>query len=97
MLTPVLAALHRDYPGAQVDAIVSGQGSAAVFADFPNFNSAFELPRSAWLHPWSWFRVVRSIRRQRYDLAIDSVPDCAGRRPILLRCSSSRRVCIGGH
>jgi hypothetical protein len=96
MLAPLLAALHRDFPGAQVDAVVSGQGSGAMFADFPNFGRAFELPRSAWRHPLTWLKVMREVRQERYDLVLDhSLDEDAGKRAPI-RCTTTRRVDIKG-
>ncbi|MGB0132585.1 glycosyltransferase family 9 protein [Dokdonella sp.] len=96
MMTPLVAALHRDYPGAQVDAVVSGEGSGALLADFPNFGRAFELPRYGWRHPWSWLRLTREIRRERYDLTLDpAVEKGAGRSP-LMHCTTKQRVRVEG-
>jgi ADP-heptose:LPS heptosyltransferase len=97
MLSPLLAALHRDYPGAQVDALVTGEGAATIFAQFPNFGTAFVLPRSCWLRPWSWIRVMRAFRRERYDLAIDQALDDRVDKRGLPACRTSRRVSIGDH
>src|SRR5690348_346481 len=71
MLTPLLAELASVYPGAEMD-IASGYASApALYASHPNVRSVFCLPAHVPGHPLDTLRVLRSMRRKHYDLAID--------------------------
>ena len=96
LLTPLLAELQHSYPGAQVDLVVGGQRSNALFQSFPNVGSVFRLPRHAFRQPLKFLRVLLAVRRERYDLAID--PDVRSRssRLLLGRCRTTYRIGFSG-
>jgi heptosyltransferase III len=92
LLTPLIAELQARYPGAQVDLVVGGDQGAALFSRFPNVGRVFSLPRHAFRHPFRTFSVLRSIRHERYDLAIDPDLSSQSGRYLLHRCRSTWRV-----
>jgi len=68
MTTPVLEALHREYPQARID-IVSDRRSAALFTHCPYLGETF-LRHKREGRPGLW-RLIRRLRQQRYDLIVD--------------------------
>ncbi|MEP7287104.1 MAG: glycosyltransferase family 9 protein [Chloroflexota bacterium] len=74
LATALLSALRRGYPDAAIDWI-AGSSAAAALRDHPDLNRVIDSgphanPAS---QPVSLFRLVRSLRAGRYDLAV--VPD----------------------
>ncbi|MFZ2236232.1 MAG: glycosyltransferase family 9 protein [Dokdonella sp.] len=96
MLTPLLAELARDYPGAQVDLVVGGEQATKLFRGFPNVGTVHALPRHALRQPWKLLRVLHRLRLQHYDLAID--PDVGSRSSRLLvdHCRATHRIGFAG-
>ncbi|MEM0913694.1 MAG: glycosyltransferase family 9 protein [Planctomycetota bacterium] len=75
---PVLASLRRAYPAAQIDWLVQ-DGFVDAVAHHPALSSAVPFPRDglrfAGVRPRataSLARLRRTLRRQRYDLALDA-------------------------
>jgi heptosyltransferase III len=92
LLTPLIAELQARYPGAQVDLVVGGEQGRSLFNRFPNVGTVFNLPRHAFRHPFRTLSVLRKIRRERYDLAIDPDLSSQSGRYLLGRCRSTWRL-----
>ncbi len=92
LLTPLIAELQVRFPGAQVDLIVGGEQGEPLFARFPNVGMVYSLPRHAFRHPFRTLGVLRRIRRERYDLAIDPDLSSQSSRYLLGRCRSTWRL-----
>ena len=89
LLTPLVAELQTRHPGAQVDLVVGGDQGKALFSAFPNVGTVYALPRHAFRHPLHVIGILRTLRRERYDLAID--PDALSQSSrLLVRCCKSR-------
>jgi ADP-heptose:LPS heptosyltransferase len=73
LFTPVLEALHREYPQAQMDIITGSDFGTAFWGAYPyidriwNENDLFQ--RTSYRYK---FRFIRGIRRQGYDLILVS-------------------------
>lgn len=96
LLTPLLAELQRSFPGTQVDLVVGGDHAASLFHAFPNVGRVFRLPRHALREPLRFFRVMRALRKERYDLAIDPDVQSLSSRLIVNRSWSSYRIGFAG-
>lgn len=95
-LTPLLLELAREYAGAQVDLVVTGEHDKKLFSDFPNVGTVYVLPRHALRQPWKFLRAVHRLRQQHYDLAID--PDVSSRcsRMLVNHCWTTYRIGFSG-
>ncbi len=68
MTTPVLEALHRRYPQAMID-LVTDRRSSEVFTHCPyRGRIVFKEKRAGWR---GTLKLVRELRRMRYDLIVD--------------------------
>ncbi|HET9032908.1 MAG TPA: glycosyltransferase family 9 protein [Dokdonella sp.] len=92
MLTPLVAELQTQFPGAQVDLLVGGDQSRYLFEHFPNVGTVYSLPRHAFRHPWRTIKILSSVRRQRYDLAIDPDISSHSSRLLVNRFRSTYRI-----
>ncbi|MGH8113674.1 MAG: glycosyltransferase family 9 protein [Rhodanobacteraceae bacterium] len=86
-LTPLLEELAADFPRAEVDIISGYPAARALYGSHANVRSIVLLPAHVASHPLQTLRVLHSLRRRRYDLAID--PD--------LRSQSSRLLTLYAH
>ncbi len=96
LLTPLLAELQRSFPGTQVDLLVGGEQASSLFKAFPNVGNVFRLPRHALREPLRFIRVMRALRRERYDLAIDPDVQSLSSRLVVNRCRASYRIGFTG-
>jgi heptosyltransferase III len=96
LLTPLIAELQTRYPGAQVDLVVGGDQGPPLFSRFPNVGTVYRLPRHAFRHPFRTLGVLRKLRRERYDLAIDPDQSSQSSRYLLGRCRSTWRLGFSG-
>lgn len=68
MTTPVLAALHAQYPATRID-LVCDVRSAALFAPCPYLGQRFVRDKkSGWAGYW---QLIANLRKTRYDIVID--------------------------
>lgn len=66
--TAIIAPLRERFPGATVDFLVTDK-TAVLFKNLPVDHIA-AMSRSAILRPWRAVSMVRNLRAQRYDLAV---------------------------
>jgi len=71
LLTPLLRELQHIYPGAEVDVVTRSPVAEEIFGGFANVRRIYRLPRHGVAVPWRLERIVRTLRTQTYDLAID--------------------------
>ena len=69
LLTPLLRQLKRIYPEAVLD-VVCEDRNAVVLQHNPHVNRLFRLQRKA--NAWRFLKFSHELRRENYDLAIDS-------------------------
>lgn len=68
MTTPVLTALHAQYPQAKID-LVCDPRSSALFDDCPYLGQRFVRDKkSGWRGYW---RLIQAVRHARYDIIVD--------------------------
>jgi lipopolysaccharide heptosyltransferase I len=74
---PVLKVLREKYPGARIDWLVN-EGMADILVENPFLHTVHRWDRESWRKPRRFLtacrnaaRVVRNLRRARYDLVVD--------------------------
>jgi ADP-heptose:LPS heptosyltransferase len=83
--TPVFEALRRHYPKARFDIVVSPNNLAAVAGN--------RLFSRRWIYtkrPWDTLRLIRSLRRERYDVAIDLMDNPSATSTIFMLLAGAR-------
>jgi ADP-heptose:LPS heptosyltransferase len=69
LLTPMLRQLKHLHPGSTLD-VVCEDRNAAVLIHNPNIERLIRLPRKA--NAWEFLRFAHRLRREKYDLVVDS-------------------------
>ncbi len=69
LLTPMIRQLKQLYPGATLD-VVCEDRNAPVLMHNPNIERHHRLSRKA--NAWKFLRFANQLRRERYDLVVDS-------------------------
>ncbi len=86
LLSPLIQQVEMLYPGAEID-ILASDVAATLFAERFRVRKVFAVPRRVVQHlPGTW-KLLRELRRQRYDLAIDA---CHGSQSGRLALSLSK-------
>ena len=70
LVTPALAALRRAWPHARID-VIAPRAYVDLLEHSPDVDGRIGIDRRMLMAPWSLVRLVRHLRRQRYDLALD--------------------------
>ena len=70
LITPAIAALRQALPDARID-VLCYDAYAALLAHDPDVDHTLGLHRRMLLNPWTLARLVRTLRRARYDLVIE--------------------------
>lgn len=89
LLTPLLQSLAATFPQARIDVLVQGRFNGVLLANLPGINRVHEVP----VEPWPLLRrilpLIRHLRRQRYDLAVDPNNHSTSNR-VAMACSGAR-------
>jgi heptosyltransferase-3 len=72
LISSLLAEVEALYPGAEIDLVSGGDAAQSLFADRFQVRRVFSLPRKVARHLWSTIVLLRQLRRDSYDLAIDA-------------------------
>ncbi|HEY0231973.1 MAG TPA: glycosyltransferase family 9 protein [Dokdonella sp.] len=72
LLTPLLREIQATYPGAEIEILTRSPVAEDIYGAFFNVRRVHCLPRHGFATPWQLLRVVRMLKRERFDLAIDS-------------------------
>ncbi|SEO66200.1 ADP-heptose:LPS heptosyltransferase [Luteibacter sp. UNC138MFCol5.1] len=72
LMTPLVAALEAQYPGAEIDVLGAGAATAQVFSGYGAIGRVHLIHQRALRHPVGTFKVLRAIRGRSYDLVIDA-------------------------
>ncbi len=84
LLSPLLTEIETLYPGAEIDILAAGHAAEALFSDRFQVRRVFSLPRKIAHHVWATASLLRELRRNRYDLAIDACNDSQSGRLLLM-------------
>ncbi|OZB59983.1 MAG: glycosyl transferase family 9 [Lysobacterales bacterium 14-68-21] len=90
LVTPLLCELERQFPGAEVDVVTGCEAATDIFAGFRQVRRIYQVTRRPGHHPWRLWRMIRAMRRARYDLAIDCAKGSRSAR-MLIRWSGARQ------
>ena len=83
LLTPLLQELERTYPEAEIDILTRSPVAQEVYGHYFNVRRLLRLPAHMVGHPLRTLAVLRELRRNRYDLAIDPDPQSQTSRLLL--------------
>jgi heptosyltransferase-3 len=88
-LTPLLQRIHELLPHAHIDVAASNPQASELFESLPGVRSVIAFPHKRPKLVRGYFAALRKLRAQRYDLAIDPVPESTSGR-IALSLSRAR-------
>jgi ADP-heptose:LPS heptosyltransferase len=71
LIGPLLAEIEALYPCAQIDIVGGGNACAQLFAGRFRVRRTYSLLRMVTRHPWATTKLLRQLRRDTYDLAVD--------------------------
>lgn len=83
LLTPLLSELQETFPGAEIDVLAAGDVAQDMLGGFTGVRYIHCLPRYIFRHLIKTSRLIASLRRARYDLAIDPIADSNSNRLLL--------------
>jgi heptosyltransferase-3 len=72
LISPLLAEVEVLYPGAEIDLVTGGKAAQNMFANRFQIRHVFSLPQKIARHLFSTIGMLRQVRRNSYDLAIDA-------------------------
>lgn len=72
LISPLLAEVEALYPGAEIDLVSGGEAARMLFSNRFQVRQVFCLPRKIARHVWQTIGLLRQLRRNSYDLAIDA-------------------------
>ncbi len=90
LVTPALAALRRALPQARID-VIAGRAYVDLLEHSPDVDGRIGIDRRVLMAPWSLLSLVRHLRRQHYDLALDGGRGSSFLGAFLVGVSGSRR------
>lgn len=72
LISPLLAEVEALYPGAEIDIISAGHAARSLFGNRFLVRQIFSLPPKIARHLWFTVALLRQLRGNTYDLAIDA-------------------------
>ena len=90
-VTPLVDALARRYPQAQIDLLTRGEANGQLLCGHRRIARVFVTPPSVVRQPLTTLRLIRDLRARRHDLVIDpSVNSTSNRMGVLASGARSR-------
>lgn len=83
LISPLLAEIEALYPGAEIDLVSAGCAAGNLFTRRFQIRTVYSLPRKIARHLWATIRLLRQVRSDTYDLAIDACNDSQSGRLLL--------------
>lgn len=96
LLTPLLQEIEALWPGAEIDIVSRNPIAPEIFRNYASVRHVFCLPRRGLRHPLQLAAVLRRLKRQEYDLAIDTDPRSRTGRALLLRSRARWKLGFSG-
>ncbi|TAM57761.1 MAG: lipopolysaccharide heptosyltransferase family protein [Rhodanobacter sp.] len=72
LISPLLAEVEALYPGAEIDIVSAGHAAGTLFGNRFLVRQIISLPSRIARHLWLSVKLLRQLRSNRYDLAIDA-------------------------
>ena len=91
-LTPLIRHLHMLLPDASIDLALAYKHSPELLGDMPGVRQIFIFPHKTDRMVRRFLGALRRLRAQRYDLAIDPVPESNSGRVVMTLCRAVRRL-----
>lgn len=83
LLTPLVHELEARFPDAEIELVGAGVAARAVFQRFSNVTAVHAFPAASVRHPGQVLRLLCTLTRKRYDIAIDPIPQSRSGRFLL--------------
>jgi heptosyltransferase-3 len=80
MITPLLQEVTKFFPQCTIDLFVRGNLAPILFKNYPNIRRIIKLPGKPFKHLIDYVAAWISIKRKRYDLVINVVPNSSSGR-----------------
>ncbi len=71
-LTPLINEIHKEMPLCKIDVVVGMKLAGNILKGLPNIDRVIDTPRSLLLNPISLYKLIKTTRAKKYDLAIDT-------------------------
>lgn len=71
LITPLLEEVVNTFPGCKIDLFVKGNLAPILFENYDNVNIIISLPKKPFKNLLQYIKVWISLRKQRYDIAIN--------------------------
>jgi ADP-heptose:LPS heptosyltransferase len=91
-LTPLIRHLHQLLPDASIDIAIAYSRSEELLGHLPGVRNVIVFPHKTDRMIRRFILALRRVRANRYDLAIDPVPESIGGRAVLTLCRARRRL-----
>ena len=91
-LTPLLLKIHELLPRAVIDVTASNRQAGELLESIPGVRNVIAFPHKGPRLVQRYFGALRQLRAQRYDLAIDPVPESTSGRIALSLCRARYRL-----
>jgi heptosyltransferase-3 len=91
-LTPLIRHLHELLPDAAIDLAVANASAPELLGDMPGVRQVVVFPHKTDRMVRRFLSALRRVRAQRYDLAIDPVPESNSGRAVMTLCRARRRL-----
>jgi heptosyltransferase-3 len=91
-LTPLIRHVHALIPSAAIDLAIAYAQGTDLLADMPGVRQIFVFPHKTDRMVRRFLSALFRVRANRYDLAIDPVPESNSGRVVLTLCRARRRL-----
>jgi heptosyltransferase III len=92
LLTPLVKRIHELLPRASIDLAVAYPKAGELLHNFPGLRRIILFPHKERGLIRRYFGALRQLRAERYDLALDPIPESTGGRVVLTLCRARYRV-----
>ncbi len=91
-LTSGIRRLHELLPHAAIDLVLAHPRAKELLGELPGVRRVVVFPHKTPKMVWRFFSALHSLRKCRYDLAIDPTPESTSGRAVLTLCRARRRL-----
>jgi heptosyltransferase III len=91
-LTPLIRQLHELLPHAAIDLAVGYPRAAELLGSLPGVRRVITFPHRAPHKIWRYVAALRSMRAERYSLAIDPIPESSSGHTLLSLARAQYRL-----
>jgi ADP-heptose:LPS heptosyltransferase len=73
LLTPLVRELEACFPKAEIELVAAGIAAREVFRQFSQVTAVHSFPAASYRNPGQVLRLLHTLSRKRYDIAIDPI------------------------